>query len=267
MRSPLESLTASVLFGFSVVLATVLTKSTHPLHILVLSYAVAGLCLAPLALRRPFPLRSLKREFTTVFALRWLLAGILISYGWSLTAGSHATLLVLLEFVFVLLWGHALGKERLHTRRLGLAALVLLGGALFILSAGELGALAIGDLLITMGFALSAYTFFPIQRITQSAPAVSYIALSLLLFPFTLPDPLLLLAYIVTMGIGFTLWAASLRVTPAWLVSAVLTLQPVAGGLLAWLWLHQTLTPVQLGAAALMLIGVYALSRTSPRPR
>ncbi len=285
---------ASVVFGLGVVAGTVITKQTHPLHFLVLSYALCGLVLLPLALRAGFRgLRAAKRDLLLTFLSRWLPAEILITYGWSLTAGTHATLLVLLEFVFVLLWGHALHTERLQARRLGLAALVLAGGALFIASAGPFGNLALGDLLITAGFALTAYSFFPIQRIIRSVPAVSYIALSLLLtalifspafllVPFaptagssaTIGWPavsgtdfwLLLLAYVATIAIGFTLWAGSLRDVPAWLVSTILTLQVIAGGLLAWLWLGESLTPLQLAGAALMLIGVWALSRTKPAP-
>jgi drug/metabolite transporter (DMT)-like permease len=68
----------------------------------------------------------------------------------------------------------------------------------------------------------------------------------------------LLIACVVVLGtlVPFALLVSSLHALPAARVTLLSTWEPVAGGLIAWVWLGQSLTASQLAGAALVLAGI-----------
>jgi len=63
---------------------------------------------------------------------------------------------------------------------------------------------------------------------------------------------------VVVLGtlVPFALLVSSLHALPAARVTLLSTWEPVAGGLIAWVWLGQSLTASQLAGAALVLAGI-----------
>lgn len=65
---------------------------------------------------------------------------------------------------------------------------------------------------------------------------------------------------------GYYLWFAGLTRLPAAAVSALGMLSPITAGALGWIWLHQSLNPLQLAGAAITL-GSLLVLQARPRSR
>ena len=66
---------------------------------------------------------------------------------------------------------------------------------------------------------------------------------------------------------SYLLNAFALRAVPATLVAIYVYVQPVAGTLLAWLWLNERLAPATALAALLIFAGIWLVSRDAHRAR
>jgi drug/metabolite transporter (DMT)-like permease len=250
--------------------------------------AFAGLAAVLLA-TRPDTLRVARREWPELIALGLIgLVGVQLLYLVALRT-LPVGISVLIEYLapvlvalYAWLW---LGR---HVGR-GLWAaigLVILGLGLMVnvLSGGGLDARGVAAALLCA----CAYAFYIIvtERGIARRPAVATICIGFGVgsvfwvfaapwwnFPWSrMPDavsldgrleawhlPLgLLIACVVVLGtlVPFALLVSSLHALPAARVTLLSTWEPVAGGLIAWVWLGQSLTASQLAGAGLVLAGI-----------
>jgi drug/metabolite transporter (DMT)-like permease len=251
--------------------------------------AFAGLAVA-LLLTQPHTLRVTRREWPELIALGLIgLVGVQLLYLVALQT-LPVGISVLIEYLapvlvalYAWLW---LGR---HVGR-GLWAaigLVLFGLALMVnvfAGGGGLDARGVGAALLCAG----AYAFYIIvtERGIPRRPAVATICIGFGVgsvfwavaapwwaFPWgRMPDdvslagrlsdlhlPLgLLILTVVVAGtlVPFALLVSALHALPAARVTLLSTWEPVAGGLIAWVWLGQSLTAVQLAGAGLVLAGI-----------
>ena len=78
----------------------------------------------------------------------------------------------------------------------------------------------------------------------------------------------LLIAYVTTLGsiVSFSMLVVALHYLPATRVTIIAMLEPVGAGLVAFAWLGEELTAVQLAGAALVLTGI-VLAQTARTPK
>ena len=72
--------------------------------------------------------------------------------------------------------------------------------------------------------------------------------------------PLLVLGLLAQVG-GQGLLAVGFGMVPTHIASVLILLQPVLVGFLGWLWLHESLTPIQVAGGALVLVGIWLAKR------
>ena len=231
---------------------------------------------------------------TLVGALGISLAFLLNFWGLKLTTATKAAIEVTLEPIVLVLLARFVLFEKVHPRT-GLALAISLAGTILLLLAGkdaatlwkELvgGGELLGDFLILFSVALgSIYTVLnkPVARHIGSmwATALSCIIGAVLLIPvcawevygghviqwsFGLVSAVLFLGLICT-ALGFALWNRVLVDLPAGDMAVTLNVQPLAGIIIGWVWLGETMTWLGYAGAALILAGVFLLSVESHPP-
>ncbi len=72
--------------------------------------------------------------------------------------------------------------------------------------------------------------------------------------------PLLVLGLLAQVG-GQGLLAVGFGMVPTHIASVLILLQPVLVGFLGWVWLHESLTPIQVAGGALVLVGIWLAKR------
>jgi probable blue pigment (indigoidine) exporter len=71
-----------------------------------------------------------------------------------------------------------------------------------------------------------------------------------------------LIGYVIMFNvIGLTLWFAALKTVKGWIVSALRALGPIAGMPVAFLLFGETLTPIQIVGAAVVLATSFLIAR------
>ena len=196
-----------------------------------------------------------------------------------MTSVANATFIVNLGNAAVGLVAWLVLKER-PAKIWPVALAIALFGALLLSrgAAGEdAGALA-GDILaLAAAVMVGLYLFFAkLARRTESAMqvlfwstsatlAVSFIASLVRQEPLVPPEPSWFLAplflAVIVHVLGQGLIVAGVGRTPAAVAGVLLLIQPVAAALIAWPLFGETLTPVQLAGAALVLAGVWLAGR------
>jgi probable blue pigment (indigoidine) exporter len=75
-------------------------------------------------------------------------------------------------------------------------------------------------------------------------------------------DLILMLAYSLSFHVfGIQLWFTALKEAKPWVVASMLSLTPIVGSTLAFLWLGQFLLPLQLIGGAIIIITTFFISR------
>ena len=76
----------------------------------------------------------------------------------------------------------------------------------------------------------------------------------------------LILVYTITFYVlGLFLWFKSLKSVKPWVVASILSLEPIAGALLAFFWLGQILSLIQILGGAIMIAVTYFIARENFR--
>ncbi len=182
--------------------------------------------------------------------------------------------------VLVLAWMRVVNKRQVPSLA-WIAALVALAGVALVSGAPEFGRLdPLG--LVAAGIAATSFATYIIlsnflgrglPTITIAAYGFSFSALFLLaafrvVLPPALPRVLIELVWLVLLGTvaPFLLEVAALRMTDPAIVGVVATLEPPVAAAAAWLWLDQTLTPLQVLGGLLVVGAVALIQRYSSRP-
>ena len=267
------------------VIASAVTKTIHPLVLIVLAYGVSMLFYLIFFLRGDLHVRKLLREFPLdtikVIILRSVIGQILIVYGFSLTLAIRAVFMTRLEPLFVFMFSVLLIGERIRRRKVALL-FVLIFGAFLISTGGDLSAfssLMLGDLLIAFSLIFLAYSYIPSSRImkkinTQTLTAFSNfiamlitIPIALLLLPISafqvsLNSWVLIILYALFFYfLGLMLWFKAFEKAKPWVIASMLALAPIWGSLVSFFWLGQTLSLIQLLGGAIIILTTLAIIR------
>lgn len=276
------ALYSAILIGFSIVLQTQAAKLAQPIlvatYALLISAAIL-LVMAKLGNKKLTAINKLKgsADFWKITLSRNVFGTILLLYGLSLTTSINSLVILRLEPAFVILFGYALLKEKLKPKEI-LYVIATIIGAVLVSTSGNLsfGSAQTGDLLVFSSLLFLGYSYIPSRRIMQKTDpliltaysnlfgGIILLALSAILVKnLSMPTNALLL----TMGsvitfyvIGMYLWFEALKLTKAWIVASLLSIAPIAGGALSFLWLGESLNTVQLIGAILIITISYKLS-------
>lgn len=285
------SLAAAILAPFFISLSIIITKMAgHVLHPLVIAgigplIAVPFLLLMQLPTKRSLDLikilTELKRPFIQVLITRAILGSCLIISGFVLTTAVKAVLLLRLEPLFVFLWTVILYKEKPRLKKVLLLLLLLAGSALVVAPQnGTVDGPNLGDGLVVASLIFLSFSYFPTKEIANKANPAGLnllttlggglcITLGLIVFGHFDPlhIPLKGIEFITYYSIVFHVIAASLyffafKVLKPWIISSFLSLEVVFGLILAFLLLHESVTPLQLAGAAIVLGATVAIGRS-----
>lgn len=276
---------STIFMSLSAVVASAVTKTIHPLVLIVLAYGVSMLFFLPFLLKGNLQIRKLFREFPRdilkVVIFRSIIGQMLIIYGFSMTLAIRAVFMARLEPVFVFLFSVLLIGEAVRKRKIGLIILLILG-AFLISTGGSIFAfnnLMLGDLFIVASLIFLAYTYIPSSRImkrinTQTLTAVSNFFGMLIIAPiafFLLPAAsfhigleswALVIVYALSFYfIGLLLWFKAFEKAKPWVVASMLALTPIWGSLISFFWLGQTLSPVQILGGVIIIIATIIIAK------
>ncbi|MEE9405782.1 MAG: DMT family transporter [Candidatus Aenigmarchaeota archaeon] len=278
---------STVFIAFSIVVASVATKIVHPFVLALLAYILSIVFLFVLAkaVGEKFQFRQLLRDFrrplAEVVIFRCVLGQLILLVGFSLTIAMRAIFMLRFEPVFVLIYSAILLRERVTARKIILIIILLLGGFLFItdLSTDIAQNVMLGDLLVILALVFLAYSYLPSAKISKkinptTLTITSNIIAAIIIAPIiglVLPITLMVpdmtgLTYILVYAIlfyvfGVFLWFKALASVKPWVVASVLALEPIAGALLAFFWLGQWITAVQIVGAAIMIAATYLIAK------
>lgn len=276
---------STIFISMSVVIASAVTKTIHPLVLIVLAYGVSMLFFLIFFFRGDLQVRRLLREFPLdtlkVILFRSVIGQILIVYGFSLTLAIRAVFMMRLEPIFVFLFSVLLIGERARGKKVALL-LVLVFGAFLISTGGDISAfssLMLGDLLVAFSLIFLAYSYIPSSRImkkinTQTLTAFSNFIAMLIIIPialFLLPISafqvslnswvLIILYAICFYFFGLLLWFKAFEKAKPWVVASMLALTPVWGSLISFFWLGQTFSLIQLLGGVIIILTALMIAR------
>lgn len=202
-----------------------------------------------------------------------------------MTSIANATLVTTLQPVLVLMVAPKMFGEKLTTKKLSYSALSMCGVLVVVLAAASTSGAAIsGDLLATANVAIwTAYFVLAKKRRLDGVHSWSFLAavftwaaVAVLpfgavagndLFAMTIKDWLCIVGMAVGPGIvghGLMTWSQShVDVT---LASTLGLLSPVISTALAWMVFGQSLTPLQMIGAAVVIVSLVALVRIQAPP-
>ncbi len=276
------ALSSAILIGFSIVFQNQASKLAQP--ILVATYAllisaIILLAISKIANKKLSTIKGLKNsaDFWKITLSRNVLGTILLLYGMSLTTSINSLVILRLEPAFVMLFGYFLLRERLKQEEILYVSLTILGAVLVSTSGNlSIGQAQIGDLLVLASLVFLGYSYIPSRRIMQKTDPLILTAYSnlfggivLLLLSMVLVKNLSMPAnaFMFTMGsvitfyvVGLSLWFEALKKIEAWKVAALLSITPIAGGALSFLWLGESINEVQLIGAIIIITASYKLS-------
>lgn len=281
-----HGITLAIVSAFSTSIASVflarVARLLDPILVSGLLGLLAGvfMLLLMIARRTRFDVPRLKAnsgDLSRQILMRTIIGHTLLVFGFGMTDAIKGVFFSKLEPFLVVFWGRALGLEKIYFRQIALLA-VHLSGAFLLSTGGQIGVFTgaqLGDGLIMLAMVFLSYTYFTGARLTRNVGvsattavtslggAAILLLLTALLIGFGVTAPqrpldsrgLLYLA--ATAGFyfsGLTLWYGALKSVKSWIVSSLRALGPLAGATLAWLGFGETLTPVQIVGAAIILI-------------
>lgn len=278
---------APAIWGTTYIVTTEFLPGYAPVTVAMLRALPAGLLLLLMVRRLPTGI-----WWARVFLLGALNFSIFLSMlfiaAYRLPGGVAATVASIQPLLVIFLAGLVLAS-RIHFLAVAAAVIGAVGVALLVLTSsarldpvGVLAGLA-GAGAMACGTVLSRKWKPPVPLVTFTAWQLT--AGGILLVPVALaiepaiPVPtasdLLALAWLGLIGMAatFALWLRGIaRLEPA-VVSSLLLLSPVTAVLLGWLFLGQTLTPLQMAGAAMVIASIWLGQRSSdgaagrPTPR
>lgn len=277
IASPFLSSIATVFKGGAV-------KLLNPFVVLAFSSLVGGVILLFFLLlrRQKIDFKTLlenKADFLSLVLTRQILGEILFTVGLGLTDAIKAIFFTKVEPYFVLYWHWLLKKEKIKRRHFVLLA-IHITGAILLSTGGKIGIgkPQVGDLFIIAAMGLFSLSYLPASKLSKRLGAVQ-VNSSMLLIAGLLFLPLavvfsesrvwslslgwgyLLGHTVIFTTIGLTFWFASLKTVKGWMVSALRSLGPLLGAPVAFLFLGETLSLIQLLGGAIVLTTSFLIAK------
>lgn len=270
-----------LLFGGMATLGGWAAETLDPVRLASIRMSIAGLVLAPIAFRRRAVIKPVLAGVATIGVLQILINTSFYAAIPRLGVGPA----VGVEFIapaLVVIWDRVAGHE--HPRPVTWAAVSgAVIGVGFLVEAWDFANLD----LVGLGYGFAAAVFLATylrkgQTVGEDADGISIASGALVvagligLFiarPWDVPTSLssqeiwaVLALGTIGMAIPLTMEISSLERAPARLVGIVITFEPVAAALTAWIFLDEVLTALQIGGIALIVASIGAISLTTGQP-
>jgi len=302
LRGTGYALTASLMFGFGVVLAKLLSGEIDAVLVAFLSLSIGGLLLTGFLL---FTGNSFFHNLSVLNRADWInifllscigtaLPLLLIVAGFTRTSALEGGFILQLNGMAALIFALLLLHERFRLRQ-GLGILLLLVGSTLVVLKGSQGGVdwksgGLGNLLILAGAIGLGFGFIPAKRLSERIETLQLTALRLLLGAATLlpivafqvlfesqsllwqPSFTSLWAlpmYILTsFCLGYLSQQAGFRLLKAWEMATIMQTVPLFSTIFAVLMLHDIITPLQAVGGFLAVLGgiIASLSDRKPIP-
>ncbi|MBY0357502.1 MAG: DMT family transporter [Candidatus Obscuribacterales bacterium] len=284
-----KGLAAAILAPFFIALSIILTKiigtAVHPLIIGGAASLFSVPCLFVIYRLMKMPLefgviwKDLRRPFIEVLFSRAIIGQALIITGFTMTTAVKSVLLLRLEAVFVFIFSVLLHKEKAHLPKILLLSALLIGSILVVAPSGDMPGPNLGDGLVVLSLLFLSYSYIPTKKVVLKASPgglnilcslIGGIALTLLSVICCSPQALnlsvqswqLIAAYsLVFHIIAASLYFYAFKTLKAWIIASFLSLEVVFGLILAFFMLHETMTPLQIFGAAIVLIATAGIGR------
>ena len=278
---------AAIFVGASIVVGAEATKQVNPILVAALTMLISVVFLIPLSyiVKEKLVLGDIIRKYlknsSASILLRSLFGNILLYTGLSLTSAVNAVFLLGFEPAFVVITGFVLLKEKISARQISLILALIVGA--FLLSTngdpGSFGTTQFGDLIVVLAVFFMALSYIPAQEVVKKTNSTSFTIFTsmvggLILLPISLvffnTSPLNVSPYAIYLIIGnavlFSVFALfcfynALKTTKRWIVSALLQLAPIPGALVAYFWLGNVLSHIQLAGAGIILVSSYLIAK------
>ncbi len=300
LRGTGYALTASLMFGFGVVLAKLLSGEIDAVLVAFLSLSIGGLLLTGFLLFTGnslfYNLSVLNRaDWINIFLLSCIgtaLPLLLIVAGFTRTSALEGGFILQLNGMAALIFALLLLHERFRLRQ-GLGILLLLVGSTLVVLKGSQGGVdwksgGLGNLLILAGAIGLGFGFIPAKRLSERIETLQLTALPLLLGAATIlpivafqvlfeSQSLLwqpsftslwaLPVYILTsFCLGYLSQQAGFRLLKAWEMATIMQTVPLFSTIFAVLMLHDTITPLQAVGGFLAVLGGIIASLSDRKP-
>ena len=300
LRGTGYALTASLMFGFGVVLAKLLSGEIDAVLVAFLSLSIGGLLLTGFLL---FTGNSFFHNLSVLNRADWInifllscigtaLPLLLIVAGFTRTSALEGGFILQLNGMAALIFALLLLHERFRLRQ-GLGILLLLVGSTLVVLKGSQGGVdwksgGLGNLLILAGAIGLGFGFIPAKRLSERIETLQLTALRLLLGAATLlpivafqilfetqsllwqPSFTSLWAlpmYILTsFCLGYLSQQAGFRLLKAWEMATIMQTVPLFSTIFAVLMLHDTITPLQAVGGFLAVLGGIIASLSDRKP-
>ncbi len=228
-------------------------------------------------------LNELRMPFLKVLFTRNIIGSALIVSGFTMTTAIKAVLLLRLEPVFVFVWSMIYFNEKPNPKKL-IALLALLAGSGLVVAPNEaVGGPNLGDALVVISLLFLSYSYIPTNEVVQkTSPAglnlmtntiggVIITALAFCIpgqaFGLTTKALLLITSYAIVFSvIGVSLYLYAFKTLKPWVIASFLSLEVVFGTILAFFILHETMTPIQIAGAIVVLAATAVIARLNQEP-
>jgi len=284
-----KGVVAAILAPFFIALSIILTKmagnnapplviaSIGPLLSVPILFTATRLLKVNLGVRNL--LTTLRVPFFKVVLSRSILGQGLIISGFTMTTAIKAVLLLRLEPLFVFIWSILYRGEKPKALKLLMLTLLIVGSALVVAPQGATGGPNIGDALVVTSLLFLSYSYLPTEEVVKAGNpggfnimANLFGGLTLLAVAAVLNHEQLLhlsvkaFAYIagysvVFFGFALSLYLYAFKTLKPWVIASFLSLEVVFGLIQAHFMLHETMAPLQLCGAVVVLAATFAIGR------
>ena len=276
---------STVFIGLSIVVGSQAAKTVNPLvlaayaNLLSVVFLLAALFVFRVKIDARKMIRKYPKDFAATVVSRPLLGSLLLSIGWSITPAIRAVFLDRLEPLFVILVGYILLRKKVTRKAVFFSFVLLFGAYLFLTNAADIfTSIGLGDIIIIYALIPFSYSYITSARILKEfsplslAVVMNFFAGIILLAAAALIMPnnliigtgsvnLIILQVLLFEVIGLTMWLYALKNIDGWIVSSILSLNPISGSILAFFWLGDTMAPLQIIGGSLIILMAILIAR------
>jgi drug/metabolite transporter, DME family len=284
-----KGLVAAVLAPFFIAFSIILVRMAGTMALPLVIAGMGTLIAVPMLLAVQMVGRStpkigilvgeLKTPFLKVLVTRSLVGQFLIITGFTMTTAVKAVLLLRLEPLFVFGWSMLLQNEKPRPSKLWLLLALVAGSLLVVAPHNQIEGVNIGDVLVVVSLGFFSYSYIPTHQIVARAnPA------DLNIFSNLIGGAILTLVAVaihhqqafslapqawgliggyalVFPVIGSSLYFYAFKTLKPWVIASFLSLEVVFGLILAVLILKETIAPLQLLGAIIVLGATAGIGR------
>jgi len=285
-----KSIAAAILAPFFIALSIIITNMAGSVAPPLVIAGLGALFSVPFLLALAFLsktdlqvskiLNELRTPFLQVLITRAILGSAMIVTGFTMTTAIKAVLLLRLEPIFVFIWSMIYFDEKPKPKKLIALTFLAIGSGLVVAPNEAMGGPNWGDALIVASLLFLSYSYIPTQAVVQkSSPAGLNIltntigGIIITAVAFAMPGQTIKLTAhalwlisgyaLVFSVIGVTLYYYAFKTLKPWVIASFLSLEVVFGLILAYYILHETMAPIQMAGAVIVLAATAWIARLS----